>query len=72
MTGIVMPSNTEPKQFDNGLSDEKNEWLDQLRIETKRLIEQIEALPRHRSLSLAITKLEEAEHWLRDRSIKPS
>lgn len=31
-----------------------------------------EALGRHRSYSLAVTKIEEAVHWMRDRKGKPA
>lgn len=53
--------------FDNGLTPEQDDEIDQLRIDIGRLIERIEVMPRHRSFSLAITKLDEAAHWLRDR-----
>lgn len=58
--------------FSCGLTDEEEFELDQLRIDIRRITQRIEALPRHRSLSLAITKMEEAEHWLRDRMGKPA
>jgi hypothetical protein len=53
--------------FENGLTPEQRDAIDDLRIEIGRLKERIEALPPHRSLSLAVTKLDEAQHWLRDR-----
>lgn len=58
--------------LDNGLTAEQGDALDDLRIELVRVRQRIEALGRHRSLSLAVTKIEEAEHWLRDRAHKPA
>ena len=54
-------------EFDNGLTATAEAEIDQLLIDIARVIERIEALPRHRSFSLSVTKLEEARHWLRDR-----
>lgn len=45
--------------------------IDRLIHQISMIREDIEVLPRHRSCSLALTKLEEAEHWLRDRKHKP-
>ncbi len=58
--------------FDNGLSCEEAEAIDDTIIAIAGLISQVEALGRHRSYSLAVTKLEEAKHWLRDRNHKPA
>ena len=57
-------------EFDNGLTEAAEEEIDQLLIDIARIIERIEALQRHRSLSLSVTKLEEARHWLKDRRWK--
>lgn len=67
---------TSPQKFNNGLThDQENELYD-LVIEFKRVkmvVEDFEGRTgRHRSYSLAITKLEEAQHWLSDRLHKPA
>lgn len=54
-------------EFFNGLSPEHDDALDDLHIELVRIRLRIEELGRHRTYSLAITKIEEAEHWLRAR-----
>ena len=54
----------QPMVFSNGLTPEQNDALDDATIEVARIITQIEGLGRHRSYSLAVTKLEEAKHWL--------
>lgn len=59
-------------EFSTGLTPEQRDAIDDLRIEIGRIKERIEALPAHRSLSLAITKLDEAQHWLRDRHHRPA
>lgn len=56
----------------NGLSDMQEYQIECLRSDIGFLIGRIETLPRHRSLSLAITKLDEARHWLRDRQGRPA
>lgn len=53
--------------FDNGLTSEQDEVLDDLHIDLVNIRHRIVALGRHRNYSLAITKIEEAEHWLRGR-----
>ena len=53
--------------FGNGLTPEQDDKLDDLHIALVRIRQDIEALGRHRTYSLAITKIEEAEHWLRAR-----
>lgn len=57
----------DPVTFSNGLSPEHDDKLDDLHIALVRMRLDIEALGRHRTYSLAITKIEEAEHWLRAR-----
>lgn len=58
---------SETMEFNNGLTPEHDDAIDDLQIELSRLRSRIEELGRHRTYSLAITKLEEAEHWLRAR-----
>lgn len=58
---------TEAMTFNNGLSPEQDDALDDLHIEMVRIRHRIEALGKHRTYSLAMTKIEEAEHWLRAR-----
>lgn len=53
--------------FNNGLTREQDDEIDEIHIELGRLKARIEALGRHRSYSTAITKLDEGQHWLRDR-----
>lgn len=56
--------------FDNGLSADQDDAIDNAMIAISRLVIEIEAMGRHRSYSLAVTNLEEAKHWLRDRKHK--
>lgn len=59
---------SEAKAFDNGLTPEERETLFELDTkiaDLKFLVER--TLPKHRSYSLVVTKLDEAQHWLRDR-----
>jgi len=63
-------SDTTPSTFNNGLSSEQDERIDDARIAIARLIVEIEGMGRHRSYSLAVTKLEEASAWLLDRKRK--
>ncbi len=56
-----------PSIFDNGLTDAERDTLDDLMIDLGRITVLIDGLGRHRSYSLAITKIDEARHWLRDR-----
>jgi hypothetical protein len=58
--------------FNNGLTPEQDDVIDDIMIDITRLILRVEELGRHRSYSLAATKLEEAKHWMRDRKHKPS
>lgn len=62
----------QPVQFNNGLTDEQDDEVDAIRIAINTIIRSIDQLPRHRSLSLAITNLEQAGLWLRDRKSKPA
>ena len=61
-----------PETFNSGLSTTDEEKLYNLKIELRQIISRIEELGRHRSYSLAQTKIEEAIHWLRDRAHKPA
>ncbi len=63
-TGI---SEEDAVTFTNGLSQEQDDAIDDIVIDLGRINERIETLGRHRSYSLAITKIDEARHWLRDR-----
>jgi len=58
--------------FNNGLTQEQSNEIDDLRIEIVRLIGRVDGLGRHRALSPAVTKLDEAGHWLRDRQHRPA
>ena len=58
---------SDPATFNNGLTPEQGDQLDDLHIALVRLRLEIEKLGRHRTYSLAVTKIEEAEHWLRAR-----
>lgn len=61
---------SEAMQFNNGLTPEQNNEIDDLRIDMFRLISRVEALGRHRSYSITVTKLEEAAQWMNDRKHK--
>jgi hypothetical protein len=54
-----------------GLTETLDDELDQLQLEIARLAARVSAFPPHRSLELAVTKLDEARHWLRDRQSRP-
>lgn len=58
--------------FSNGLTLEQDDKIDDLMIGLVRTRLEIEALGRHRTYSLALTKIEEAEHWLRARKGHPA
>ena len=58
--------------FTNGLTPEQDDAIDDIMIDIVRMRHRIEALGQHRSYSLALTKLEEASHWMRDRKHKPA
>jgi hypothetical protein len=62
-----MSEQSEPVTFSNGLTVEEDDKIDNLRIGLIRMRREIEELGRHRAYSLAITKIEEAEHWLQAR-----
>ncbi len=53
--------------FSNDLTPEQDNNLDDLHIKLVRIRFEIEKLGRHRTYSLALTKIEEAEHWLKAR-----
>lgn len=57
--------------FNNGLSGLQEDFIFDIQSNIEAHIENLNSLPRHRSLSLAVTKLEEANLWLRDRLNKP-
>ena len=61
-----------PSAFDNGLTPDQDDAINNAMIAISRLVVEIDAMGRHRSYSLAVTKLEEAKHWLRDRKHKPA
>lgn len=63
---------SEVMTFSNGLSTEHDDTIDDIMIDLVRINQRIEALGRHRSYSLAQTKVEEAKHWMRDRKHKPA
>lgn len=63
---------SEVMTFSNGLSADHDDAIDDLMIDLVRINQRIEALGRHRSYSLAQTKVEEAIHWMRDRKHKPA
>ncbi len=62
-----MSDQSQPMVFNNGLTSEQDNQLDDLMIGLTRTRLEIEALGRHRTYSLALTKIEEAQHWLRAR-----
>lgn len=57
--------------FNNGLTADHDDAIDDIMIDISRLKQRIGDLGNHRSYSLAVTKLEEAQHWIRDRKHKP-
>lgn len=60
----------QPVTFNNGISPEHDDAIDDIMIDLMRINQRIEELGRHRSYSLAVTKIEEAAHWMRDRKHK--
>lgn len=62
-----MTSEPQAMTFSNGLTPEQDDKLDDLMIALTRTRLEIEELGRHRTYSLALTKIEEAQHWLRAR-----
>jgi len=61
-----------PQAFDNGLSREEDDAIDDAIMAIVSLKLAIERMGRHRSYSLAVTKLDEAQHWMRDRKARPA
>jgi hypothetical protein len=61
----------EPHELHTGLTKTLDEELDHMQVEIARLAARVSAFPPHRSLSLAVTRLDEARHWLRDRQGRP-
>ena len=59
-------------KFDHGLTTEQEDTISDLQSRISTIVQEVEALPRHRNLSLTITKLEEANLWLRNRLHKPA
>ena len=58
------------EQFDSGLDPDLFVELNNVLSDLSISIYKIEELGRHRNYSLAITKIEEARHWLDDRKRK--
>jgi hypothetical protein len=58
--------------FDNGMTDAEEDAVYELSIDLGHIRTRIEALARHRNYSLAVTKIEEAQHWLLNRMHKPA
>ena len=65
-------SDEQPATFVNGLSNDQADEIDQIAIDLTRINWRIAALGRHRSCALAQTKIEEAIHWMQDRTHKPA
>jgi hypothetical protein len=65
-----MTTENQPMTFNNGLTPEQDNEIDDITIALVTLASRIEDLGRHRSYSTAITKLDEARHWLRDRKFR--
>ncbi len=59
-------------KFSNGLTDQHDDEIDNLIMDISSISLRIEDLGRHRSFSVAVTKLDEARHWLRDRKSRPA
>ena len=60
------------KTFDNGLTNEQQIEIDDLSFDLNRIKDKIKTLGRHRNYSLALTKLDEAEWWLANRTYQPA
>ena len=56
--------------FDHGMTPAQVDEIDDVMIDLVRIIDRIDRIGVHRNYSLAITKIEEAKHWLRDRKHK--
>jgi hypothetical protein len=63
---------SEEMAFTNGLSNNHADEIDNVILDLTRINWRIAALGRHRSYALAQTKIEEAMHWMRDRTHKPA
>jgi len=63
---------SEVMQFTNGLTHAQDDEIDNVMIDLVRIVDRIDRIGIHRNYSLAITKIEEAKHWLRDRKHKPA
>jgi hypothetical protein len=59
------------QRTENAISLIEADHIDNLLIDICSIRLRMEELPRHRSYSLAMTKLEESEMWLKDRKNKP-
>lgn len=62
-----MTDQAQVSSFSNGLTPAQDDALDDLHCALVKIRFDIEAMGRHRTYSLALTKIEEAEHWLRAR-----
>ena len=58
------------QSFDNGLTNAQADEIDDITMSIVSRALRIEDLGRHRSYSAAITKLDEAKHWLQDRKYR--
>ena len=63
---------TTTMKFDNGLTPSQQDELHDIQAALSTLAIRIEDLGRHRNYSTAITKLDEARFWLRDRTHRPA
>ena len=62
----------ESQCFNTGMTPEEQDRVHDIQMSISRIILEIRDLNHHRSYSLAITKLDEANHWLRDRAHRPA
>ena len=60
-------TDNKPQAFNNGLTREQDDEIDNITIDLGRLATRIEALGRHRNYSVATTKLDEARMWMQNR-----
>lgn len=65
-------ANAMNQTFDHGLNKATVELLTDLHQELNTIKSLIEDAPKHRTFSLAITKIEEAQHWLMARLHTPA
>jgi len=70
---MTLPRDDNPPHLyeDNGLTSAQEEKIDFMVMMLARYRTELLALGRHRCYSLATTKMEEAEHWLRARKMEP-